>query len=113
MAKVKRTSSGKFSLELSNVERQYIFSVLVNFLDSESTASTGVRIGTEVVVMRHLYYCVLNQLVIRKHFHTSLNGVKRILIERAEAVAIMWLLRQYDRQLQMLEIKSQLHKLLN
>lgn len=106
---VKKTKSGKYSLTLSYIEREKVFSALINFLETESFNIVGVKFKTSEEVLRHVYYSILNELLICTNFHLNVNSEKKIQCTRGEAICIMWLLRGYS-DMTLLEIKSQLHK---
>lgn len=108
--RVARTKSGKFSIELTNIDRANIFGSLCNFLESESVSLMNVRMMKEADVMRHLYYATLDHLINRQNFHLQTLANTKWICTRAEALALMWLLRSYDDNIALLELKSGLHK---
>jgi hypothetical protein len=109
---VKKTKSGKFSLELDLVGRESLLIALINFLEDESVAILFKQIKNETDAMRHLYYCVLAELALKHRYFISPAGRQKILLTRSQAIAIMWLLRHYDNNFFLLELKSNLHQLL-
>lgn len=109
---VKKTKKGQFAFALKIDDRSCIFSALCNFLEDESVKLWQVGIRKEADVMRHLYYSTLDELINRKNFFLQSNHEIKWTITRAEAVALMWLLRHHDDKLSLLELKSGLHKTL-
>jgi hypothetical protein len=110
---VKKTKAGKYSLLLRWHERDGIWGALANFLETESVKLMGLKGKSETEVMRNLYYAVHNELMLNKDWHLHENADKRILVSPAEAIALMWMLRNYDSDIILLRIKSDLHKLLS
>lgn len=111
--RVKRTKNLRYSFELSYSERQSIFSALSLYIDSESIAIRSVQMTNEDEVMRHLHYSVMTELLMRKEFKLHHHSPLRWILNRTEAIALMWLLRHYDTDLDLLELKSGLHKQLH
>lgn len=111
--RVRRTKSGKFSIELTFIDRNNIFANLCNFLEDESVKLMDVRMMKEGDVMRHLYYCTLDQLMKRQDFFLQSTENKKWTCSRAEAIALMWSLRNFDNNINLLELKSGLHKQLH
>lgn len=111
--RVKRTKSGKFSIELTNIDRNNIFAMLCGFLEDESVKLMSVRMMKEADVMRHLYYTTLDQLIKRQNFQLQSPANIKWICTRAEAIAMMWALRSSDNNIALLELKSGLHKQLN
>jgi hypothetical protein len=108
--RVKRTKKGNFSFDLTRIDRQNIFSALFAFLEDESTMVRSLPMMKEADVMRHLYYSILNQVFRRLDFQLHSNENSKWSMTRAESLAIMWLLRDYDDSIAMLEMKCSLHK---
>jgi hypothetical protein len=105
---VKKTKTGKLSIELECNARAFIFDAIMDFLDENAKSST---LKSETEVMRHLHYSVLNEMVIRKNnFSPNLAATIKVLLRRSEAVALMWLLRRHDESMPILQLKSELHK---
>jgi hypothetical protein len=111
--RVKRTKSGKFIIETTNIDRTNIFDNLCNFLEDESVKLMNIRFVQEADVMRHLYYCTLDQLMKRQDFYLQSVENKKWTCTRTEAIALMWSLRHSDNNIDLLEIKSGLHKQLH
>jgi hypothetical protein len=111
--RVKRTKSGKFSIELNNIDRNNIFFSLANFMEGESVKLMHVKLMKEADVMRHLYYSTLEYLVERQNFKLQSPLNIKWICTRAEAIALMWALRSSDDNISLLELKSGLHKQLH
>lgn len=112
--RVKRTKSGKFSIEVGLSTREFIFSKVMEFLHDQSPKVAGGSLKTEADVMHQLHYSVINQLMMRKQMFLPFNTASdKLLLHRSEAIALMWMLRKYDDNIMMLELKSNLHKQLN
>lgn len=111
--RVKRTKSGKFSLELTNLDRQQIFDLHLSFMEGESVNLMSVRLVKEADVMRHIYFSVLDHLFRRQNFQLQLGQSTKWICTRAEAIALMWLLRGSDNEIGLLELKTGLHQQLN
>lgn len=111
--RVVRTKRGKFSIELTNIDRNNIFMMLANFMEGESVALMNVRLVKEPDVMRHLYYSTLDHLINRQNFQLQSPLNIKWICTRAEAIALMWALRSSDNNIGLLELKSGLHKQLH
>jgi hypothetical protein len=110
---VKRTKSGGFTFELSLAERQNIFNKLCNFCEDESVKLMHVKLLKEQEIMRHLYYSNIESLIKRLNFHLQTSRNFKWTINRAEAIALMWFLRNHDHNIELLQLKAGLHKQLN
>jgi hypothetical protein len=108
--RVKRIKSGKYSLEVSFHQRERIFSAICNFGEDESIELRRLEMLKEVDVMRHLYYNILENLLKRLNWQLHDAGSLKWTTTKAETIAIMWLLRNYDSDVQLLDLKSGLHK---
>jgi hypothetical protein len=111
--RVKKTKTGKFSIELEHGTRTFVFGVIIDFLQDESATIKSGAINSEPHLMRHLYCAVLNEMVTRKNFFPHLCSPSKILLERSQALALTWLLRTYDHDMILLQLKSNLHKQLH
>ncbi|MBT1702923.1 hypothetical protein [Chryseosolibacter indicus] len=107
---VKRTKSGKFTIGVGYTERMNIFEALISFFETHGNAS---KLQTEKEVMIHLQFSVLHGMLCRLDFNTHNTCAKKWNVSRAEAVALMWLLRNYDHDSALLQIKSEIHKQLS
>jgi hypothetical protein len=108
--RVKRTKSGKFSCEVSNLERNNIFFAICNFGEDESLKLRMVPMMKDADVWRHLHYSILESLLKRLNFHLESAASLKWTLSRTEAITLMWFLRNYDHDMQLLELKSGLHK---
>jgi hypothetical protein len=108
--RVKRTKSGKYSFEVSNIERDSILFAICNFGEDESVKLNRLPMMKEAEVMRHLYYNILESLLKRLNFHLQSAASVKWVLTRTEAITLMWFLRNYDHDMQLLELKSGLHK---
>ena len=106
---VKLTRTGKVSCLLSLGLRDALFGALANFLESESV-NIPQRLKNEEQVMRQLYYNVLNELICGKNFCLQHNHDVRMLFKRSEAIALMWIIRNY-KTMEVIDLKASLHRL--
>jgi hypothetical protein len=109
MPVVKRTKSGKFSVELTNIERGYVFNALSDFIENWPTSMSSKKLITEAEVMYQLNYSIINEIVMRKDFKLHWANSSKTIFTRPEAIAIMWMLRNHDSNTVLLTLKSQLH----
>lgn len=107
---IKRTKAGRYSLQMTYTLREQVFSACLNFLEPEDATLMSVRMKTRDDIMRHLYASVLNELIVRTNWQLQNHLTKNVIITRSEAIALMWLLREYDHEARLLELKSHLHK---
>jgi len=105
----KRTRSGKLSLSLAISERNRLFGCCCNFLEDNSLKSYG---KSEADIMRQLHFYTINQFYTRTNFQLQLAGVNKIVVTIAEAIALMWMLRNYT-DMEVINMKSELHKKLS
>lgn len=98
-------------MELTYHVREDLFQALANFLESESIDLLSVPLKSESEIHRHLIYSVLDGFIHRTNFRLQQGNEVKISATRAEAVAIVWLLRSYEGD--MLWLKCELHKLLS
>ena len=110
---IKKTKSGRFSFGLDRTEREKVFGALTGFLEHERVMMMKVALTKETEVMRMLYYSVLNEIMLRKEFHLHNNAERKMIFSLAESVALMWMLRHFDHDSSMLDIKSGIHKQLH
>lgn len=110
---VKRTKKGKLSIALDLHEREEIFGALVNFLEGESMKLMTIGFTKEPEMFRHLYYSILNEMLVRIDFNLLSAASSKINLNRSEGIALMWLLRYYDHRQSMLQLKAGLHKQLH
>lgn len=110
--KVKVTRTGKYSIALDNAMRTNLWNQLVNFLESESAALLFVKLNSNPEVMRHLYANVLAELMQTKSFHLQAGWETKLLLSKSQVIALVWFLKSMDSNLDMLNLKSQLHQLL-
>ena len=109
---VRKTKKGRFTFALSYELRDKIFRALIAFLEDETPRARLSRLVQRDEVMLQLYYSTLNDILTTRDFcHATTEEIKWTL-SRTHAIALMWLLRQHDDDLPMLELKSQLHQTL-
>jgi len=113
MLEVRMTKSGKLSFELTVIQREGLFSALCNFLEDESVKVFHLKLNSQEAINRGIYYHILDEFTNRIDFNLHTTKLRRFQIKRSEAVAIFWLLRGYDHNMALLEIKSSLHKILS
>ena len=112
--RVRKTKSGKFSLEVTSLDRSTVWDALVSFMEGESVKMMDVKLDNEKNIMRHIYYSTLDQLIARIDFALFLINVnKKWIVTRSEVIALMWLLRYEDSNMQILDMKAALHKTLH
>lgn len=109
---VKRTRKGRFTFPLSYGLREKIFTALINFLEDEGMRMRLTQLTHEDGILHHLYYTTLNELLTSRDFCLITAQDIKWTITRSHAIALMWLLRHYDDDMVMLELKSELHKML-
>lgn len=109
---VKRTKKGRFTIALSFDLRDKIFRSLMAFLEDEALSVRRTALSGEEGIMRHLYYTTLNEFLTSRDFGLITAEEIKWTITRSHALALMWLLRHYDDDMVMLELKSELHKTL-
>jgi len=108
--KIKLTDSGNVNLKLAWQERSWLYGAMADFLDN---SLCGQMIGiTEQSVMKAMHYALINELALR-NFHLQCAEQKKITLTRPEAIAVMWTLKDSDPNPVLLEIKSELHKILS
>lgn len=108
--KIKKTITGKYSVTMSYELRLAVWEIMVNFLETESANLITVKIETELP--RHLMANVLGEIVIEKSFHLQAAWETRIIFKKSQALALVWLIRN-SKVLEVIDLKSQLHKLLS
>jgi hypothetical protein len=106
---VKKLKSGKLRVELDLDGRNNVFYWLMNILEGNFAWVERNRLKKEQDIYLYLNYCVLNELLVRPNWYLQTNTTKKIVITKAEAVALMWLLRN-QRDMHSLNLKSALHK---
>jgi hypothetical protein len=110
---VKKTPSGKFAFALQFEEREDLFMSLANFLESESVNVSFVKIKTDNDLNRHLKYAVLDSLIYRHMGKLcSKRKTEQLQLTRSEAIALVWLLRDTDKQI-LIDLKGALHQKLS
>lgn len=109
---VKKLKSGKLSVKMEYEVRDLLFGDLCNVLESESVNLLSNRLKTEADIARFIYYSTLNHLFCRSNWHLQTLEVKRIIITRAEAAALMYVFKSRDKIVTMLNIKSAIHQAL-
>lgn len=92
--------------------RDKIFRALIGFLEEKSMHIRLIRLTHEDGVMHHLYYNTLSEFLTGRDFSLVTADDVKWTITRSHAIALMWLLRHYDDDMLMLELKSQLHQML-
>lgn len=110
---VKRTKTGKLSLTMSHDERHLLFKAFCNFLEGESVVIWRLKIIKEADVMRRLFYHTLNEVMIQKDFKLLFNTSTKIQLTQSQSIATLWLLRDYDSDMTLLQMKGELHKQLS
>jgi hypothetical protein len=110
---VKRTKSGKLSLTMRYDERHLLFKAFCNFLEGESVTIWRLKIIQEADVMRRLFYHTLNEVMIQKDFKLLFHTSTKMQLNQSQCLAILWLLRDYDRDMVLLQMKGELHKQLS
>jgi len=111
---VKRTNSGKLSLNMSLTEREKLFGAFCNFLESESIVMWQFKVvKDEADVMRRLFYHTLNEIMVSKEFKLQFNTFSKIQLTQSQSIATLWLLRDYDSDMTLLQMKGELHKTLS
>ena len=107
---VKKTRNGKFSFALDYADREKLFMVLVNFLETESVNVMLTKLNDGTGINRHLHYATLDEML-QKHMGKlcSANKIEKIQFRRSEAIALIWLLRDQDSK-PMLDLKGSLHQ---
>lgn len=108
--KIKLTDSGKVSMKLDIFQRNDIYVALCDYLDRNPSYFGA--LSKEADIMRALHYCTINEMALKNDFHLQTSEDKKVTLSRSQAIALMWLLRLCDDRNTLLEIKSQLHKLL-
>lgn len=109
---VRKTNKGRFTIALSFELRDQTFRALIAYLEDESVRVRQVKLTHEDGVMRHLYYTTLNEFLKARDFCLVSPEEIKWTISRTHAIALMWLLRHYDDNMSMLQLKSELHKML-
>lgn len=109
---VKKTKKGRFTFALSYGQRDKIFKALIAFLEDQGVRMRLTRLTHEDGVMHHLYYTTLNEFLTSRDFSLVTAEEIKWTISRSHALALMWLLRHYDDDMVMLELKSGLHQML-
>lgn len=107
---VKKTKAGRFTIALSFELRDRILQALIHHFQGMNTFSLSHQSG----VFYHLYSHTLHEFfkTKAKEFSPAFTGAIKLTIPRSHAIALMWLLRHYDDDMAMLELKSELHKTL-
>lgn len=111
--RVKRTKNGSFNAELTFIDRKNISNAMCDFLESHQHQIHNIRLMNEADVMKQMYYSIINQLFIKKSIGDFSPETIKWKLTRAEAIALMWLLRTHDNNMSLLELKSVLHKQLH
>lgn len=109
---VKKTKKGRFSFAVSYGMRDKIFKALITYLEEESMQTRLIRLTHQEGVMHHLYYNTLNEFLTGRDFSLVTAEEVKWTVTRSHAIALMWLLRHYDDDMLMIELKAQLHKML-
>jgi hypothetical protein len=105
----KKTNKGRISMLLTWDEREALWGALANYLERGSVAHfLNKRQAAEGLL---LY--TLNDLMVRRDFRLQVAADHKMIISMAEAIGLVMLLADYDSEQMLLNIKSQLHKLLN
>lgn len=107
---IKKTKSGKFSCGMSYELRDELFSAIINFLEDDWITFIRPKLKSKDDVMHCLYSSVLNSFLSRTDFKLQTNSEASIILSRAEAVAVMFLIRDYSK-MEMINLKGVLHKL--
>lgn len=89
--------------------RLAVWESMVNFLEAESAKLIFVRVEKEL--HRHLMANVLGEIVVEKSFHLQAAWETRIIFKKSQALALVWLLGE-SKILEVIDLKSELHKLL-
>ncbi len=115
MIKAKKLAKGKVSFKLNFDEADSISTHIMSFLETESCEILRVRLEKDPA--RWLMYYVLDELY-RKHSGKLLSaGFEHTYsLERSEALALVWLLRDVKTGPTIsaaFELKTTLHKLLS
>jgi len=105
---IKKTKSGKFSFGLSAQDRADLYFDLAGFIESESVNIMFCKLKDGNDVLRHLFYCAINTLIVRQHTKFFMPE-QNFVVTRAEAIALLWFLREKVNG-PLLNLKSQLHK---
>jgi tRNA(Phe) wybutosine-synthesizing methylase Tyw3 len=111
MAKIKLTSTNKYSLNLSRSEALNLKLALSTHIDITTKAEMCNRLITDKDIVVNLFESVLNEFFTRNY--TKLSLIKdslNLLLNRSEALALMQFLSLYDSDFEMLNIKSLIHK---
>src|SRR5688572_8863898 len=106
---VKKTGTGRISLELSLEERRCIFNAALQGADLIAHPTT---LTNERSVLLYLHANLLAELVARLDFKLHINKPIRWWLSKAEAISLMWMLRHHDTNLMLLDVKSGLHQTL-
>lgn len=109
---VKKTNKG-FSLKLAHSIRYKVFMAIADFMEKESGKIMRKPLVIEIELLRHLNYSILNELFTRKDFNIQFANEMKISLRMSEAIALMWLLRNYDHDIDLLTLKGELHRLLH
>jgi hypothetical protein len=107
--KIKKTITGKYSVTMSYRLRWDVWELMVKFLEAELAKLTFTRVENEL--HRHLMVNIVRELMIEKSFHLQSVWETRIILKRSQALALVWLLRESEI-LEVIDLKSELHKLL-
>lgn len=106
--RVKRTSTGRFTFQVTHDDRQYIFNGLLHFFEDQYFKRG--TFTTEGEVLHHIYFSVLQHFSNRINWLAHSFASARWNVTQPEATALMWFLRSYDHVPSLLELKSGLHK---
>jgi len=107
---VKKTKSGKISCVMSYALRDELFTELMDFLENYNV-EVSLKIKNKDDMLRHLYYEVLYSFLFRTDFKLAHNYDFKIILSRAEALAVMFLIALSTR-MEILDFKSSIHKIL-
>lgn len=108
---VKRTKKG-YSITMSYSDRHLVFGALNKFFSVHAPNVRAMPMEHQNGVMYHLHYSILHEIFERKNFQFQTTIEVKWSCSRAEAIALMWLLRDRN-EIELLHLKSEIHKQLH
>lgn len=106
---VKRTKSG-FSFAMDWHLRMLVQTSIIEAIHEKIFTP---RLHDERGIADALHHAVLSTILQRKNFQLNTTAECRMAFSIAEAVALMWHLRNHDHNTFLLELKSAIHKQLH
>jgi len=108
MVEAKRLKSGKISISICADLRTSLYWKLADFIGSETTKARYSKLDNGADVFEQLHLSVITSLVVRHHSNFFF-AQQKFSFTRSEAISLIWFLRT-DESLEMIAIKSALHK---